>query len=299
MARRRRLVISGGPGSSAPCRSVYRGDGCKGVRVGDMLSYPAPQGRACGRLFVIPGVPGCVVREASCHPRRPSLVCPISPVRGVVQGIRVRIFRVRVFRVQRGLLGVVLLVLCGRRRHASSVVGCRHTFLGMVYVAAHERGRRGWCSVNWGDGCKGVRAGDMLSYPAPQGRACGRHFVIPGVPGCVVREASCHPRRPSLVCPISSVRVLRVQRGLLGVVLLVLCGRRRHASSVAGSRHTFLGMAYVAAHEWCLACMGMSVPGLGSDGISSTPLQLLGRAFARPTPGFLCGLPIEMALSRL
>ena len=157
----------------------------------------------------------------------------------------------------------------------------------------------GWCSVYWGDGCKGVRAGDMLSYPAPQGRACGRHFVIPGVPGCVVREASCHPRRPSLVCPISSVRVLRVQRGLLGVVLLVLCGRRRHASSVAGSRHTFLGMAYVAAHEWCLACMGMSVPGLGSDGISSTPLQLLGRAFARPTPGFLCGLPIEMALSRL
>lgn len=154
-------------------------------------------------------------------------------------------------------------------------------------------------SVYRGDGCKGVRVGDMLSYPAPQGRACGRHFVIPGVPGCVVREASCHPRRPSLVCPISSVRVLRVQRGLLGVVLLVLCGRRRHASSVAGSRHTFLGMAYVAAHEWCLACMGMSVPGLGSDGISSTPLQLLGRAFARPTSGFLCGLPIEMALSRL
>ena len=211
VARRRRLVISGGPGSSAPCRSVYRGDGCKGVRVGDMLSYPAPQGRACGRLFVIPGVPGCVVREASCHPRRPSLVCPISPVRGVVQGIRVRIFRVRVFRVQRGLLGVVLLVLCGRRRHASSVVGCRHTFLGMVYVAAHERGRRGWCSVNWVDGCKGVRAGDMLSYPAPQGRACGRHFVIPGVPGCVVREASCHPRRPSLVCLISLVRGVGVR----------------------------------------------------------------------------------------
>ena len=67
----------------------------------------------------------------------------------------------------------------------------------------------------WGDGFGGGSAPETCHLRRPrlvcsmsigvsggrvQGRACGRHVVIPGTPGTCVRETFCHPRRPRVCC---------------------------------------------------------------------------------------------------
>ncbi|KAG6411842.1 hypothetical protein SASPL_129926 [Salvia splendens] len=94
-----------------------------------------------------------------------------------------------------------------------------------------------------------------------------------------VRETGCHTAAPRFV---STMSVGTVSSGAcLGSFV---CAPLSEMPCITGCEveATFLGIAYVVAREWRLACMGMSDPCLGSDGISSTPLQLSGRAFARP-----------------
>lgn len=95
-------------------------------------------------------------------------------------------------------------------------------------------------------------------------------------------------------CPAGHARVRRFSP----------CCRGCYASPGAGRRLVLLGIAYVMTREWCLTCMGMLDPCSGSDDISSTSLQFLARAFARPTSvscveyllrwhcvGYVCSLP--------
>ncbi|KAG6382927.1 hypothetical protein SASPL_157343 [Salvia splendens] len=92
-----------------------------------------------------------------------------------------------------------------------------------------------------------------------------------------VRETGCHTAAPRFV---STMSVGTVSSGAcLGSFV---CAPLSEMPCITGCEveATFLGIAYVVAREWRLACMGMSDPCLGSDGISSTPLQLSGRAFA-------------------
>lgn len=88
-------------------------------------------------------------------------------------------------------------------------------------------------------------------------------------------------------CPLS-ISILCVSSGACSGVPVSLCCRRCCASSDVGRWPVLLGIVYVMAREWWSACMVMLDPCSGSDGISSTPLQLLVRAHARPMLVFLC-----------